>query len=216
MAIKTPDILPGEKGYISKKQKTATRKVGEKKVRKAVRKQELKIGKIKTGFKGYRIGKPSTTPRKEKRYLIWRYSRKIGEILVSNKDTKEEEITLKFNRLGGIGNYKHLIQDADFQMEWLVREQELLMTQDKCHVCNKKLSKSAKPNLYHYKMFKKRTDLLERAAKVPEEVVKGKLTIEKGWEKFNNILEEGNRYYMSLKDTALVCSKCAKQKNLDQ
>ena len=65
-------------------------------------------------------------------------------------------------------------------------------------------------------MFKKRIDLLERAAKVPEEVIKGKLTIEKGWEKFNDILEEGNRYYMSLVDTALVCSACAKQKNLNE
>jgi len=64
-------------------------------------------------------------------------------------------------------------------------------------------------------MFKFRTDLLEKASEVPEEVISGKLTIEKGWEKFNDILEEGNRYYMSLKDTALVCSNCAKQKNLD-
>jgi hypothetical protein len=215
MAIKTPDILPGEKGYVSKKEKTIKRKIGEKRTRRAVRKQDMKIGKIKTGYKGYRIGKPTTTPRKEKRYLVWRYSRKIGEILVINKDTPQEKITFKFNRLGGIGNHKHLIQDADFQMEWMVREQELLMTQDKCYVCGKKLSKSAKPNLYHYKMFKKRTDLLEKASKVPEEVAKGKLTIEEGWEKFNDILEEGNRYYMSLKDTALVCSACAKQKNLD-
>jgi len=214
MAIKTPDILPGEKGYVSKKQKTATRKTGEKKTRATQRKQEQTIGKIKIGFKGYRIGKPTTTPRKEKRYLIWRYSRKIGEILVTNKDTPEEEIEFKFNRLGGIGNFKHLIQDADFQMQWMIREQELLMTQDKCHVCHKKLSKSAKPNLYHYKMFKKRTDLLEEASQVPEQVIKGKLTIEKGWEKFNDILEEGNRYYMSLKDTALICPACARSKGL--
>ena len=64
-------------------------------------------------------------------------------------------------------------------------------------------------------MFKKRTDLLEKASKVPQEVIKGKLTIEKGWKKFNNILEEGNRYYMSLKDTALICSSCAKRKGLN-
>ena len=216
MAIKTPDILPGEKGYISKKEKTATRKTGEKRARATQRKKDMTIGKIKTGAKGYRIGKQSTTPRKEIRYPIWRYSKKIGEILVANKDTKDEEVSFKFNRFGGIGNHKHLIQDADFQLEWLVREQELLMTQEKCHVCKKKISKAAKPNLYHYKMFKKRTNLLERAAKVPEEVVKGKLTIEKGWEKFNDILEEGNRYYMSLKDTALVCAACAKQKNLNE
>jgi len=216
MAIKTPDILPGEKGYISKKEKTTARKAGEKIARKATRKKEMTIGKIKTGSKGYRIGKPSTTPRKEKRYSIWRYSRKIGELLVANKDTPEEEISFKFNRLGGIGNFKHLIQDADFQMEWMVREQELLMTQEKCYICGKKISKAARPNLYHYNMFKKRTDLLEKAAKVPEEVLSGRLTIEKGWEKFNDILEEGNRYYMSLKDTALVCASCAKQKNLNQ
>ena len=216
MAIKTPNILPGEKGYVSKKEKTAIKKFGEKIAKTAARKKEMTIGKIKTGSKGYRIGKPTTTPRKERRYTIWRYSRKIGELLVANKDTSDEEITLKFNRLGGIGNYKHLIQDADFQMEWLVREQELLMIQEKCYSCKKKISKSAKPNLYHYNMFKKRTDLLEKAAKVPEEVVSGKLTIEQGWEKFNDILEEGNRYYMSLKDTALVCAACAKQKNLNQ
>jgi hypothetical protein len=214
MAIKTPDILPGEKGYISKKEKTIKRKSKEKTAREKQRKKDITIGKIKTGKKGYRIGKLTITPRKERKYPIWRYARKIGEIIVKHKDTPQEEINLKFNRLGGIGNHKHLIQDADFQFQWAVREQELLMTQDKCHNCHKKLSKTARPNLYHYKMFKKRTDLLEKASKVPEEVTKGKLTIEKGWKKFNNILEEGNRYYMSLKDTALICPSCAKQKGL--
>lgn len=215
MAIKTPNILPGEKGYISKKQKTATKKVREKKVKAIRRKKEKTIGKIKTGRKGYRIGKMSITPRKERKYPIWRYSKKIGEIIVKNKDTPEEKATLAFKRLGGIGNHKHLIQDVDFQLQWAIREQELLMTQEKCYTCPKKISKAAKPNLYHYNMFKFRTDLLEKAAKVPEQVVSGKLTIEKGWERFNNILEEGNRYYMSLKDTALLCAACAKQKNLN-
>ncbi len=215
MTIKTPNILPGEKGYISKKDKTIAKKSAEKKEWAIRRKKDLMIGKIKAGAKAYRIGKLTITPRKEKKYPIWRYSRKIGEIIISNINTAEETITLTFNRLGGIGNYKHLIQDADFQLQWAIREQELLMTQTNCYSCNKKISKSAKPNLYHYKMFKKRIDLLEKASKVPERVISGKLTIEKGWEKFNNILEQGNRYYMSLKDTALICSSCAKQKNLN-
>ena len=170
---------------------------------------------MKTGAKGYRIGKPTTNPRKEKKYPIWRYSKKIGEIIVKNKDTSDEEINLTFKRLGGIGNYKHLIQDADFQLQWAIREQELLMTQGNCKICNKKISKTAKPNLYHYNMFRKRTDLLGKASEVPEEIVSGKITIEEGWEKFNDILEEGNRYYMSLKDTALICPACAKNKGLD-
>ena len=210
MAIKTPKILPGEKGYVSKKEKTSKRKSTEKKERAVQRKKETLIGKIKTGAKQYRIGRQTTNIKKEKKYPIWRYSRKIGEIVISNED-----ISLKFNRLGGIGNHKHLIQDADFQLQWAIREQELLMTQGNCYLCNKKISKSAKPNLYHYKMFKKRAELLEKAADVPSEVISGKLTIEKGWEKFNNILEEGNRYYMSLKDTVLICSVCAKKKNLN-
>ena len=216
MAIKTPDILPGEKGYVSKKEKTAKRKVTEKKDRKVARKKEVAIGKIKAGSKGYRIGKPITTPKKEKKYPIWRYSKKIGELIVTNRDTPQEKISFTFRRLGGIGNHKHLIQDADFQLQWAIREQELLITQDKCGVCGRKLSKTARPNLYHTKMWNKRTTLLERAAQIPEEVIAGKLTIEKGWEKFNNILEEGNRYYMSLKDTTLVCASCAKQKNLNE
>jgi len=211
MAIKTPNILPGEKGYVSKKEKTAKRKDSEKRTKAVKRKKDKIIGKIKTGAKGYRIGKLTVTPRKERRYPLWRYSKKIGEIIV----TPEEEISLTFNRLGGIGNFKHLIQDADFQLQWAIREQELLMTQDKCHNCSKKISRAAKPNLYHYHMFKFRTDLLEKAAKVPEDVISGKLTIEKGWEKFSDILESGNRYYMSLKDTALLCASCAKQKNLN-
>jgi len=211
MAIKTPDVLPGEKGYISRKEKTAKRKDSEKRTKAVKRKKDKIIGKIKTGSKGYRVGKLTITPRKERKYPLWRYSKKIGEIIV----TPEEEITLTFNRLGGIGNFKHLIQDADFQLQWAIREQELLMTQDKCYNCSKKISRAAKPNLYHYKMFKFRTDLLEKAAKVPEDVISGKLTIEKGWEKFSDILESGNRYYMSLKDTALVCASCAKQKNLN-
>ncbi|MCK5321067.1 hypothetical protein KAJ38_00655 [Candidatus Pacearchaeota archaeon] len=215
MAIKTPSFLPGEEGYISKKEKTVERKATEKKVRGVIRKKEVTIGKIKAGSRGYRIGKPSTTPGDGKKYPIWRYSKKIGEIIVKNKDNSNEEITLTFRRLGGIGNYKHLIQDADFQLQWAIREQELLMTQNSCKLCGKKISKTAKPNLYHYNMFRKRTDILERASMVPGKVVSGKLTIEEGWGKFNDILEEGNRYYMSLKDTALICSACAKRKGLD-
>ena len=216
MAIVTPKILPGEKGYISKKEKTAKKKAAEKRIKAYQRKSDKSIGKIKTGGKGYRIGKVSITPQKNRKYPIWRYSKRIGEILVSNKDTPEEKITLEFKRLGGIGNFKHLIQDADFQLQWAIREQELLMTQEKCYTCSKKISRTAKPNLYHYNMFKKRTELLEKAAKVPEQVIAGKLTIEKGWEKFSDILESGNRYYMSLKDTALLCATCAKQKNLNK
>jgi hypothetical protein len=214
MAIKTPNILPGEEGYISKKEKTIKKKSLEKRVRVTERKKELDLGKIKIGDRGYRIGRPNTTHRGEKKYPIWRYRRKIGEIIVANKETSNEKISLKFLRLGGIGNYKHLIQDSDFQMQWMVREQELLMTQDKCHVCKKNLSKTAIPNLYHYNLFRFRTQLLEKAEKVPEEVISGKLTISKGWEKFNNILEEGNRYYMALRETALVCAACAKQKGI--
>lgn len=210
MAIITPNLLPGEKGYIPKKERTAKKKETEKKKRAVRRKKDKMIGKIRTGKKGYRIGKLTITPRKEKKYPIWRYSKKIGEIVV----TPKEEITLTLKRLGGVGNHKHLIQDADFQLQWAIREQELLMTQETCFNCSKKISKTAKPNLYHYKMFKKRTELLEKAAEIPEKIISGKLTIEKGWEKFNDTLEKGNRYYMSLKDTALLCAACAKQKNI--
>ena len=215
MVIVTPNILPGEKGYVSRKEKTAAKKVKEKIIKTTALKKEMSIGHSKTGYKAYRIGRPTTTPKGERKYPIWRYSRKIGEIVIRDRNTEDEEITLTFNRLGGIGNYKHLIQDSDFQLQWAIREQELLMTQAKCYLCSKKISKAAKPNLFHYNMFKKRTDLLEKAAKVPEEVVSGKLTIEEGWDKFNDILEEGNRYYMSLEETALLCSACAKKKNLD-
>lgn len=210
MAIKTPDILPGEKGYISKSERTAMRKDSEKRRNLIKKKKEKIIGNIKTGSKAYRIGKLKITPRKEKKYPIWRYSKNIGEITIS----PEGEIKLTFKRLGGIGNFKHLIQDADFQLQWAIREQELLLTQKTCYNCSRKISKTAKPNLYHYDMFKVRTKLLEEASNVPKKVVQGKLTIEEGWEKFGDILEEGNRYYMSLKDTALLCSSCAKQKNL--
>ncbi len=214
MAIKTPKFLPGEKGYIPKKERTKQKKEKERKNKKANRKKEYAIGKISLG-KGIRLGRPVTTPRKEKKYIIWKYKKKIGEILVKNKGSENEKVYLKFNRFGGIGSFKHLIQDSDFQLEWAVREQELLITQDKCFLCKKKLSKSAKPNLYHTKMWRKRAELLEAAEEVPEEVIKGKLSIEKGWKKFSWIIEGGNRYYMSLKDTALVCPTCAKIKNLD-
>lgn len=215
MAIKTPDILPGEPGYVSKKERTSKKKVAEKKARKTARKKDLAIGKIKTGGKGYRIGRPKILPNKSKKYPIWRYSKRIGEIFIKNKDSKDEEIELSFNRLGGIGNHRHLMQDSDFRMQWMIREQELLITQKTCYLCHKNISRNSKPNLYHYNMFKKRTDILEKAAKVPDKVLSGKLTIEEGWNKFNDILEEGNRYYMSLKDTALICSACAKRKNLN-
>ncbi|MFA4960556.1 MAG: hypothetical protein WC548_02725 [Candidatus Pacearchaeota archaeon] len=210
MPIKTPDILPGEDGYISRKERTKEKKLSEKKEKKITEKKDIEIGKIKTGYKGYRIGRPTTTPRKEKKYIIWRFSKKIGEIIVSN----EGKIILKFFRFGGVGNYKSLIQDIDFQRRWAIREQELLLTQKECAICNSKISRSAKPNLYHTKMWLKRAQLLEEAEKVPQEVIEGKLTIEDGWKKFNEILEEGNRYYMSLQDTALICASCAKKKGL--
>ena len=56
MAIKTPDILPGEKGYVPKREKTALRKAAAKKAKTIQRKKDKIIGKIKTGSKGYRIG----------------------------------------------------------------------------------------------------------------------------------------------------------------
>lgn len=214
MAIKTPDILPGEPGYIPKSERTKAKKEAERKEKKKIGRKEISIGKIKTGSKAYRIGRSKSTIKGEKKFPIWRYMKKIGEITIRNSGTPAEEIEISFNRLGGIGNFKHLIQDADFQVRWTNREQELLLTQDKCYLCNKKLSKTAIPNLYHTKMWQKRAQLLEEAQEVPEEVAKGKLTIEQGWEKFNDILESGNRYYMSLKDTALVCSTCAKSKGL--
>lgn len=211
MAIKTPEILPGEPGYVSKAEKTKTKKETEKKDKATQRAKDKQIGKIKPGSNTYRIGKLSVTPRKEKKYPVWRYSKKIGEITVSPEGKTE----LTFRRFGGVANFKHLIQDADFQLSWAVKEQELLLTQKICHICNKPISKSAKPNLYHYNLFKFRTELLEHAEKIPSEVVEGKLTIEEGWERYNDTLEEGNRYYMSLKETALICSACAKKKNLE-
>jgi len=189
MAIKTPSILPGEKGYVSKRERTVVRKAGDKLARRVQRKKDMRLGKIKSGHKSFRIGKPKTTPRKIIKYPIWRYSKRIGEIIVIGKDADDEHIEMTFNRLGGVGNYKHLIQDSDFQLAWAIREQELLITQKNCNLCYKKLSKTAIPNLYHIKMWKKRTKLLEDASKVPGEVVSGKLSIEKGWEKFNDILE---------------------------
>ena len=215
MVIVTPNILPGEPGYIPKRERTAMKKAAEKKATRIAQKRDTKIGNIKIGSKGYRIGRPVTTPRKEKKYPVWRYGKRIGEIIVANKDKPNEEVTMEFARLGGIGNFKHLIQDADFQKEWATREKELLMTQSTCYLCRKKISKSAALNLYHYNLFKKRAELLEKAEKIPGEVVEGDMTVEDGWNRFNEIIEEGNRYYMSLKDTALVCSSCAKQKGLD-
>ncbi len=210
MVIKTPDILPGEPGYVSKKERSREKKIAEKKEKGNREKVEIQIGNILVGGKGYRIGKPSVTPRREKKHTIWRFAKRIGEITVSN----EGEISVKFFRFGKVANYKSLIQDIDFQKEWMIREQELLMTQEDCYLCGAKISKSARPNLYHYNLWKKQAELLEKAEEVPNEVVEGKLTIEEGWNKFNEILEEGNRYYMSLVETALVCANCAKKKGL--
>ncbi|MDP2947424.1 MAG: hypothetical protein Q8N88_04880 [Nanoarchaeota archaeon] len=208
--IKTPDILPGETGYVSKKDRTAKKKEQEKKEHKISHQKEIQIGNIKTGSRAFRIGRPRTTPKREKKFIVWRYGKKIGEIIVGNNG----EIGFKFYRFGGIGNYKNLIQDVDFQKRWAVREQELLLTQKECAICRGKISKSARPNLYHTGMWQKRAGLLEEAENVPQQVIDGKLTVEEGWKKFNDILEEGNRYYMSLQDTALICANCAKKKGI--
>ena len=212
--ISTPDILPGEPGWeeLQEKKKKEKEKKDEKKVDK--RKAPVQIGNIVPGEAFYRIGRPIVNFKGDKKYFVWRYKRKIGEIRVENPGGDDERIKLGFVRLGGIGNFKHLIQDADFRLKWLTREQELLIMQKECYLCKKKLSKSSEPNLFHYNLFKKRTEILERAERVPDEVVSGNLTIAQGWEKFKDILEEGNRYYMSLEDTALICSSCAKAKGL--
>lgn len=209
--IVTPNILPGEPGWKELKEDKENSKISKKK--KVGKKLPTKIGNIVMGDKAFRLGRPVQNIKGEKKYAIWRYKRRIGEIKVDGTEDKPE-VSLKLTRLGGIGNYKHLIQDADFQLKWMTREQELLMTQKECHVCNKKISKTAAPNLFHYNLFMKRTKILEEADKVPAEVVSGKLNIGDGWRKFNDIIEDGNRYYMSLKDTALICLNCAKSKGL--
>ncbi|MGK0208774.1 MAG: hypothetical protein ACI83O_000028 [Patescibacteria group bacterium] len=211
--IITPSILPGEKGWeAQQKKKLAAKMIN--RVTKVPIKAPTQVGAILLGDKAFRFGRGSVNFKGDKKYAVWRYKRKIGEINVMNPDTTNQVIDLKFERLGGIGNHKHLIQDADFQLEWMTREQELLMTQKECYLCNKKISKTAQPNLYHYNLFKRRTGILENADTVPSEVVEGKLSISQGWEKFNQIIEEGNRYYMSLIDTALICAVCAKKKGL--
>jgi predicted transport protein len=210
MSIKTPDVLPGEPGYISKKDRTKEKRIGEKKEKIKKEKIDVQIGNIRLGGKGYRIGRPKITPKREKKYVIWRFAKRIGEISVAENG----EITLKFFRFGKVANYKNLIQDVDFQKEWMTKEQELLMTQKECYLCRAKISKSAKPNLYHINLWKKQADLLEKADEVPSEVIEGKISVEDGWKKFHEILEEGNRYYMSLKETALICAACAKKKGL--
>jgi hypothetical protein len=214
MAIKTPDILPGEPGWKELQEKKQQQKEQKKASLKSGRKAPTTVGKIELGSKAFRYGRAHQNVKGEKKLFIWRFKRKIAEVYIYDGGSDNESVTLKFLRLGGIGNHKHLIQDADFQLKWMTREQELLMTQKECYLCKKKISKSAQPNLYHYNLFKKRTKLLEKAEKVPEEVVSGKLTVEEGWEKFNQTLEDGNRYYMSLEETALICATCAKSKGL--
>jgi hypothetical protein len=214
--ITTPDILPGEPGwdkYIAdkKKAKEATRL----KTKKVVKKAPRKVGNISTGNGGLRIGREVRTYTGVKKYPVWRYRRQVGEIVVDTDDDGKEEIELTFIRLGSIANHRRLIQDVDFQKKWDAKEKELLDSQGTCHLCNKKISKTAKPNLFHYNIFKKRALISEEAAKVPSRVVSGELTLEEGWSEFNNVLETGNKYYMSLEETALVCASCAKSRGLD-
>jgi hypothetical protein len=211
--IVTPTVLPGEPGWEKLKEKKERAK--SEKTRVAKKKAPLKIGNITMGDKAFRLGRATQNIKGDRKYAIWRYKRKIGEIMIKGPEDNSE-VSLKLTRLGGIGNYKHLIQDADFQLSWMTREQELLMTQKECYVCKKKISKTAAPNLFHYNLFKKRTKILEEADRVPAEVVSGKLSIADGWRKFNDIIEDGNRYYMSLKDTALICAACAKSKGIKE
>ena len=211
--IVTPSVLPGEPGWNELKKKKEEKKIEKKMV--AKKKAPAKIGNIVMGDKAFRLGRAMQNIKGNKKYAIWRYKRKVGEISVGGSGEKPE-VGLKLTRLGGIGNYKHLIQDNDFQLKWMTREQELLMTQKECYVCKKKISKTATPNLFHYNLFKKRTKILEEADKVPAEIVSGKLSVSEGWKKFNDVIENGNRYYMSLEDTALICLDCAKKKGLKE
>jgi hypothetical protein len=210
--IVTPDILPGEPGW--EKLQAKKKKEKEKarlKTKNPVKKAPKKIGKIVTGGNGLRIGREIRTHTGKIKYPVWRFRRQIGEVVIEDGG----EISLSFIRLGSVANYRRLIQDVDFQKKWEGKERELLDSQEKCYLCTKKISKTAKPNLFHYNLFRKRAQILEEADKIPAKVVNGKLTLEEGWKKFNDVLEDGNRYYMGLKETALLCSSCAKQRGLN-
>ena len=213
--IVTPDILPGEPGWEKLQAKKKREKEKAKlKSKVLVKKAPKKIGNITTGGNGLRIGREIKTYTGKRRYPVWRYRRQVGEIVVENEENNSK-ISLSFIRLGGKVNHQNLIQDLDFQKKWNKRKKELLENQKGCYLCGKNISKTAKPNLFHYKLFKKKSEILERAEKVPLLVVGGKLNLEEGWKEFNNVLEDGNRYYMSLKDTTLICAHCAKNKGLN-
>ncbi len=177
---------------------------------KSKRKTPDQVGNIVLGDKKFRFGMPFENHKGEVKYYIWRFKLKIAEVVV-----KGEEVSLVFFNFKKIGDYKNLILDEDFQKKWAEREKELLESQIKCHLCDKKISKSARPNIYHFNMFKFKSQVLEKSVKVSDDVVSGKLSVSEGWDKFNDILEDGNRYYMSLKETALICPSCAKEKNIN-
>lgn len=211
MSIKTPNILPGEPGweeYQKSKEKEKKKVIEEKKPRKRT---PIQVGNIILESNRFRFGLPFKNYKGETKYYIWKFKLKIGEVTID----KNGNISLEFFRMKRIGNYRDLIVDVDFAKRWTEREHELLDSQKNCYLCGKKISKAAKTNLYHYNMFKRKSQILEESQNVACDVVSGKLSIEDGWEKFNDILEEGNRYYMSLKDTALVCATCAKEKQVN-
>ena len=207
MVIKTPNILPGEPGWEERKITKKSVQIKEKVSKKRTPEQ---VGNIVLGSKMLRFGLPLKNYKGETKYYIWKFKIKIGEVTVD----KNDKISLEFFKFKRIGNYRDLINDVDFQKKWVERENELLESQKDCYICGKKISKGAKPNIYHYNMFKKKSELLENSENVAEEVVSGKLTAFDGWEKFNDILKEGNRNYMSLKDTALICANCEKNRDI--
>ncbi len=214
MAIKTPSILPGEQGWEEYKKNKKKENKEIKKESSGKKRIPEKIGNITLGDKSFRFGLPFNTYKEETKFFIWRYKRKIGEIIVK-KNGDEEEIILTFFRIKRMGNFKDLITDSDFQKEWSSKEIELLKTQKDCYLCGKRISKTAKPNIYHYNIFKKKAHILENSEKVAEQVVKGEITLSEGWEMYNDILEEVNRYYMSLREVALICANCAKTKQIN-
>lgn len=139
------------------------------------------------------------------------YTDPIGVIKINEDNAKPEMFFYFNNRSTTLNPYKDTLNDKKFREKWSNQVKELLAKQHYCKKCNKEWNIKDKiiPQLHHYKMDMKK---IQAKRQIEQEVyfpiLKGKITLEKGYKKFVEIEKKILSYYKSLKDTELICYLC--------
>lgn len=141
------------------------------------------------------------------------YRNMVGSIWI-NEFTCEPQISFfQKTPLGSL--FREAIKDKRFVKRKEKMTSKRAKEQPKCLKCKEEWSKEEKvfPLLHHTKAEGKRELVKKKIEKkIYNPVLRGHLTIEEGYFKFNPLIKKLNRgllsYYKTLKDTQLICRDC--------